>query len=207
MSQIVYTDAPWLHGDTIIKVSKIWTALIFSWEGEFMRKLTIALVVIFLAGSWGVISYAETWTPLRGRVELKDRPLINGRVLATVPAKARLKELDRRGYWIKAEYQGSIGWVPMTAVRLVTGEEKPEIEVIHAQTKVTGRRYKHIFKIRNTGTAPFSGAVTLKGFISDKQAFKKTFTFGDQPIPARQEREAVINIEADFSKLDYTVKR
>lgn len=172
-----------------------------------MRNLTVALVVIFLAGSWPVVSYAETWTALRGRVELKDRPLINGKVLATVPAKARLKELDRRGYWIKVEYQGNIGWVPMNAVRLVTGEEKPEIEVIHAQTKITGRMYKHIFKIRNTGTAPFSGAVTLKGFISDKQAFKKTFTFGKQPIPARQEREVVVNIEADFSKLDYTVKR
>ena len=67
--------------------------------------------------------------------------------------------------------------------------------------------YKHIFKIRNNGTAPFTGAVILKGYISDDQAFKKTFTFREQPIFAQEDKEAIVDIKSDFNRLEYTVKR
>jgi hypothetical protein len=177
------------------------------WRDGFMRRSMMILAILFLAPSSIELSYAETWTPLRGAVELRDRPQVNGKVLARIPAKTHLKELDKRWYWIKVEYQGKIGWIPLGKVRLVTGEEKPKIQVIHTHTKRIRGMYKHIFKIRNTGSVPFSGAVTLKGYISDDQAFIETFTYREQPIPARQGREAIVNIESDFSRLEYTVKQ
>ena len=135
---------------------------------------------------------------------MKDRPQINGRVLTSVPVRARLKQLDKRGYWVKVEYQGKIGWVPLADVRLVTAEEKQEIFVVHTHTRSGGGTYTHMFDIRNTGNFPFSGTVTITGYDSGETAFKESFSFAGKPIPARGVRKATVNTGSDFSKLEYT---
>jgi hypothetical protein len=170
-----------------------------------MGKRALTLTALVMAVFWAQVSYAATWTPLKGGVELKDRPQINGKVLARIPAETRLKELGKRGYWVKVDYQGKIGWVPMNGMRLATGEEKPKIDIVHSHSKQSGRMYEHTFKIHNAGTAPFSGTVTLRGYISGEIAFSETFTFREQPIPVRGEREAAVRIKSDFTRLEYKV--
>ncbi len=160
-----------------------------------------------MAVSGGRLAHAQSWTPLRGGVELKDRPQINGRVLAKIPAGTRLRELSKRGYWVEVEYQGKIGWLPMSAVRLETAEEKSRIDVIHTHSRRSGRVYEHTFQIRNRGTLPFSGTVTLRGYIAGEIVFNESFTYGEQPIPVRGERKAVVAIKSDFTSLEYAVER
>lgn len=173
-----------------------------------MRKQALILAALVMAVSWwGRLAYAQTWTPLRGGVELKDRPQINGKVLAKIPAGTGLSELDKRGYWVKVEYQGKIGWLPMSGVRLVTAEEKSRIDVIHSHSRQSGRMYEHTFQIRNRGTLPFGGTVTLRGYIAGKIVFNESFAYGEQPIPVGGERKVVVAIKSDFTSLEYGVER
>ena len=173
-----------------------------------MRKRALMLAALVMAVSWGRLAYAQTWTPLRGGVELKDRPQINGKVLAKIPAGTGLRELAKRGYWVKVEYQGKIGWLPMSAVRLKTAEEKSRIDVTHSHSRRSGRVYEHTFQIRNRGTLPFSGTVTLRGYIAGGEiVFNESFNYGEQPIPVRGERKAVVAIKSDFTSLEYAVER
>jgi hypothetical protein len=169
-----------------------------------MRKRIFAITVYVTLALSAQVSYGETWTPLRGGVRLTDRPQINGRVLTTIPARARLKQLDKRGYWVKVEYQGKIGWVPLADVRLVTAEDKQQIFVVHTHTRNVGGTYTHIFNIRNTAKSSFSGTVTIIGYDSGETAFKESFSFAGKPIPARGTRKATVNTNSDFSKLEYT---
>jgi hypothetical protein len=168
-----------------------------------MRKRMFAITVYVTLALSAQLSYGETWTPLKRGVRLTDRPQINGRVLTTIPARARLRQLDRRGYWVKVEYQGKIGWVPLADVRLVTAEEKQQIFVVHTHTRSAGGIYSHIFDIRNTGKSSFSGTVTIIGYDSGETAFKESFSFAGKPIPARGARKATVNTNSDFSKLEY----
>jgi hypothetical protein len=172
-----------------------------------MRKRALILAASMMAVFCGRLVFAETWTPLRGGVELKDRPQINGRVLAKIPARTRLRELAKRGYWVKVEYQGKIGWLPMSAVRLATAEEQSRIDVIHSHSRQSGRMYEHIFQIRNRGTLPFSGTVTLRGYNAGEIVFNESFTHGEQPIPVGGERKVVVEIKSDFTSLEYAVER
>jgi len=172
-----------------------------------MRKRALMLAALVMAVSWGRLAYAQTWTPLRGGVELKDRPQINGKVLAKIPAGTGLRELAKRGYWVKVEYQGKIGWLPMSDVRLAAAEEKSRIDVIHSHSRQSGRMYEHTFQIRNRGTFPFGGTVTLRGYIAGEIVFNESFTYGEQPIPGGGERKAVVAIKSDFTSLEYAVER
>jgi hypothetical protein len=172
-----------------------------------MGKRALTLMALVIALFSVQVSYAETWTVPRGGVQLKDRPQINGKVIARVPAKTRLKSLNKRGYWIQVAYQGTIGWVPMNAVRLAVGEEKSEIDIIHTHTRNLGGLYKHIFKIRNIGMVPFSGTVTLRGYVSGEIAFNEIVSFQEQPIAVRAEREAVVEIKSDFTRFEYTIEK
>ena len=173
----------------------------------YSKKRALGLVILVTAALLVRVSFAQTWTPLRRVVELKDRPQINAKVLATIPARTRLIELDKRGYWVKVEYQGRIGWVPMPEVRLVTGEEKPKIDVTHARSRQLGRMYEHTFKFHNSGTTSFNGTVTLIAYDSGQIAFREIFAFGEEPIPAQGEREAVVKVKSDITSLEYTVER
>ncbi len=173
----------------------------------YSKKRALELVILVTAALLVGVSFAQTWTPLRRGVELKDRPQINGKVLAKIPAKTRLKELDKRGYWVKVEYQGRIGWVPMPEVRLVTGEEKPIIDVIHARSRQLDRMYEHTFKFRNSGTTYFSGTVVLIAYNLGQVAFREIFAFREAPIPAQGEREAVVKAKSDITSLDYTLEK
>ena len=168
-----------------------------------MRKGIFAIAVYFTLALCPQLSYGETWAPLRGGVRLTDRPQINGRVLTIIPVRARLKQLDKRGYWVKVEYQGIIGWVPLADVRLVTAKEKQQIFVVHTHTRSSGGIYSHIFDIRNTSKSSFSGTVTITGYDSGETAFKESFSFAGNPIPARGSRKATVNSNSDFSKLEY----
>ncbi len=173
----------------------------------YSKRRALDLVILVTAALLVRVSFAQTWTPLRRVVELKNRPQINGKVLARIPAKTRLKELDKRGYWVKVEYQGKIGWVPMPEVRLVTAEEKSRIDVIHARSRQLGRMYEHTFKFRNSGTTSFSGTVVLIAYDSGQVAFRETFAFKEDPIPAQGEREAVVKAKSDVTSLEYTLER
>ena len=172
-----------------------------------MRKRASVLATLVIPLLWAQVCQAQIWSPLRGGVELKDRPQINGKLLARVPAKARLKESEKRGYWVKVEYQGMLGWVPMSAVHLVTNEETPKIDVIHSRSKRLGGVFKHTFKICNTGTVPFSGIVTLQGYSSGEMVFDQTVSFREQPLPVGEERKTVVDVESDFADLEYKVAK
>ena len=171
-----------------------------------MVKRALFFAALIMAALWINVSYAATWTPLRGGVKLKDRPQINGKVLAKIPAKTRLNELEKRGYWVKVEYQGKLGWLSMNDVRLATGEEKAKIDIIHSHSKQSGRMYEHTFKIRNDGTAPFSGTVTLRGYMDGEIVFNESFTFKEQPIPVRGKREAVVRIRSDITRVEHEIE-
>ncbi len=172
-----------------------------------MGNRVLTLTVLVLAAFWGQFSSAETWTSLGGSVRLRDRPQINGKMVARIPARAHLNELEKRGYWIKVEYQGKVGWVPMAAVRVVVGVNESEIDIVHTHSKNLEGIYTHIFKIRNIGSVPFSGTVDLQGYYSGKIAFTETFSFRQEPIPAKGEREAIVEIKFDFTRFEYTYER
>ena len=171
-----------------------------------MGKLIPILMTLMISVLGMQLSHAQIWSSLRGVVELKDRPQMNGKVLVRVSGTARLKEMEKRGYWVKVEYQGKIGWVPMSAVRLVTSEESTKIDVVHSRSNRQGRVYKHTFTIVNEGTVPFSGTVTLQGSISGEIVFYESVSFEKNPLAVREERQTVVDVKSDFTDLEFKVE-
>lgn len=108
--------------------------------------------------------------------------------LTDIPANVileALEETERYGGYIKVTYKNKTGWVLKAETHRYMDVPAPELACWSNGYKIIGNVYRYFFVLRNDGTLPYDGKVTLRLFDSaGKTVFEKAVDFSDDPLKA-----------------------
>lgn len=94
-----------------------------------------------------------------------------------------LDETERYGGYIRVTYKNKTGWVMKAETERYMDVPAPELACWSNGYKIIGGIYRYFFVLRNDGTLPYAGKVTLRLFDREgKSVFEKTVDFSDDPI-------------------------
>src|SRR5215210_567929 len=111
-----------------------------------------------------------------------------GNIPAGVVLEA-LEETERYGGYIKVTYKNKTGYIFEVEVKRYMDVPAPELVCWSNGYKIIGDIYRYFFVLRNDGTLPYYGSITIRLFDKDdKVVFEKTADFSDgiQPDTAGQ---------------------
>jgi hypothetical protein len=96
-----------------------------------------------------------------------------------------LEETERYGGYIKVTYKNKTGWVLKAETHRHMDVPAPELACWSNGYKIIGNVYRYFFVLRNDGTLPYDGKVTLRLFDgAGKTVFEKAVEFSDDPLKA-----------------------
>lgn len=94
-----------------------------------------------------------------------------------------LDETERYGGYIRVTYKNKTGWVMKAETERYMDVPAPELACWSNGYKIIGGIYRYFFVLRNDGTLPYAGKVTLRLFDREgKSVFEKTVDFSDDTI-------------------------
>jgi len=106
--------------------------------------------------------------------------------IGSIPADVILEALEetkRYGGYIKVTYKNKVGWILKAETERYMDVPAPELACLSNGYKIIGNVYRYFFALRNDGTLPYAGKVTLRLFDKEgKVIYEKTTDFSDAPI-------------------------
>lgn len=106
--------------------------------------------------------------------------------LTDIPSGAvldALAETERYGGYVRVNYKNKTGWVLKAELERYMDVPAPELACWSNGYKIIGSVYRHFFVLRNDGTLPYDGKVTLRLFDREgKTVFENTVDFSGGPV-------------------------
>jgi hypothetical protein len=112
--------------------------------------------------------------------------------ISSIPAGVileALEETERYGGYIRVTYKNKTGYIFKAEVKRYMDVPAPELVCWSNGYKIIGGVYRYFFVLRNDGTLPYYGSITIRLFDKNgKVVFEKTADFSDgiQPDTAGQ---------------------
>ena len=120
------------------------------------------------------------------KIQMYADPDFHSKKLTDIPAGIvmdALEETERYGGYVKVSYKNKTGWVLKAETERYMDVPAPELACWSNGYKIIGGVYRYFFVLRNDGTLPYAGKVTLRLFDREgKAVFEKTVDFSDDPI-------------------------
>lgn len=120
------------------------------------------------------------------KVQMYAGPSFRSAKVTGIPAGVVLEALEETepyGGYVRVNYKNKAGWVLKAEVERYMDVPAPELACWSNGYKIIGGVYRYFFVLRNDGTLPYAGKVTLRLFDGDgKTAFEKTVNFSDDSI-------------------------
>lgn len=106
--------------------------------------------------------------------------------IGSIPSDVILESLEETqayGGYIKVKYKDKTGWLLKAELKRYMDVPAPELACFSNGYKIIGNTYRYFFTLRNDGTLPYAGKVTLRLFDKqEKVIHEKTTDFYDSPI-------------------------
>lgn len=106
--------------------------------------------------------------------------------IGSIPADVILdasEETKRYGGYVKVTYKNKTGWILKAETERYMDVPAPELACLSNGHKIIGNVYRYFFALRNDGTLPYAGKVTLRLFDKvGKVIYEKTTDFSNAPI-------------------------
>ena len=94
-----------------------------------------------------------------------------------------LAETARYGGYVQVVYKNKTGWVLKAETERYMDVPAPEVVLLSNGYKIIGGTYRYFFALRNDGTLPYAGPITLRLFgIDNKVVFEKKVDFTSDPM-------------------------
>lgn len=157
-----------------------------------MRK-RISIFLCFLLLSHVVYVTAQEPSNIRKfqttyKIDMYAEPGIDAKKIGTIPTGVimeALEETERYGGSIKVVYKNKTGYVFKAEVQRYLDAPAPELVCWSNGYKIIGSTYRYYFVLRNDGTLPYVGKVTIRLFDKDdKVLLEKTADYSDGIAPA-----------------------
>ena len=107
----------------------------------------------------------------------------NSKKISNIPAGVileSLQETERYGGYMRVAYKNKSGWVLKTETERYMDVPAPELVCWSNGYKIIGNVYRYFFVLRNDGTLPYVGAITIRLFDNDENVvFEKTVDFSE----------------------------
>jgi hypothetical protein len=114
-------------------------------------------------------------------------PGVNAKKIGTVPSGVifeALEETDRYGGSIRVIYKNKTGYIFKAEVQRYMDVPAPELVCWSNGYKIIGNVYRYYFVLRNDGTLPYRGKITVHLFDKDdKVLLEKTADYSDGIAP------------------------
>lgn len=121
------------------------------------------------------------------KIDMFAEPGVNARKIGTVPSGAILEALEetaRYGGSIKVIYKNKTGYVFKAELQRYMDVPAPELVCWSNGYKIIGSTYRYYFVLRNDGTLPYRGKITVRLFDKDgKVLLEKTADYSDGIAP------------------------
>jgi hypothetical protein len=122
------------------------------------------------------------------KIDMYAEPGIDAKKIGTIPTRVimdALEETERYGGSIKVVYKNKTGYVFKAEVQRYMDVPAPELVCWSHGYKIIGSTYRYYFVLRNDGTLPYVGKVTIRLFDKDdKVLLEKTADYSDGIAPA-----------------------
>jgi hypothetical protein len=94
-----------------------------------------------------------------------------------------LAETARYGGYLQVSYKNKTGWVLKAEMERYMDVPAPELVILSNGYKIIGGTYRYFFALRNDGTLPYAGQITLRLYDGDnKVVFEKKVDFTTDPM-------------------------
>lgn len=159
-----------------------------------MKKIVeavLASAMLFCLAATG-FSQSEAPKPRKFKTTYKitmyAEPTFRSSKVTDIPAGVvleALEETERYGGYMRVTYKNKTGWVLKAETQRYMDVPAPELVCWSNGYKIIGNVYRYFFVLRNDGTLPYAGKVTLRLFDREgKTVFEKAVDFSDDPIKA-----------------------
>ena len=122
------------------------------------------------------------------KIVMYAEPTFRSPKVTDIPAGVVLEaseETERYGGYMRVAYKNKTGWVLKAETRRYMDVPAPELACWSNGHKIIGSVYRYFFVLRNDGTLPYAGKVTLRLFDREgKTVFEKTVDFSGDPLEA-----------------------
>ena len=94
-----------------------------------------------------------------------------------------LAETARYGGYVQVTYKNKTGWVLKAEMERYMDVPAPEVVLLSNGYKIIGGAYRYFFALRNDGTLPYAGPITLRLYDREnKVVFEKKVDFTSDPM-------------------------
>lgn len=150
----------------------------------------LAVSLILVTSSSNTFSQTSTSKPRKYKttykINLYAEADFHSQKIANIPSDIILESLEETqtyGGYMKVRYKDKIGWILKAEVKRHMDIPAPEIACFSNGYKIISNTYRYFFALRNDGTLPYNGKVTLRLFDKEgKVLYEKTTDFSDSPI-------------------------
>lgn len=156
-----------------------------------VNNITLACVFLIVWAS-AAFSQSETSKPRKFKTTYKitmyAEPSFRSSKVTDVPANVildALEETERYGGYMKVTFKNKTGWVLKAETQRYMDVPAAELVCWSNGYKIIGNVYRYFFVLRNDGTLPYAGKVTLRLFDREgKAVFEKAVDLSDDPVKA-----------------------
>jgi hypothetical protein len=117
------------------------------------------------------------------KIDMYAAPDENAKKIGNVPANVVLEsqeETERYGGYIKVTFKNKTGYIFKAEVKRYMDTPAPELVCWSNGYKIINGVYRYYFVLRNDGTLPYVGKITIRLFDKDgKMIFEKTADYSD----------------------------
>jgi hypothetical protein len=121
------------------------------------------------------------------KIDMYAEPGINAKKIGTIPTGVileALEETERYGGSIKVIHKNKTGYIFKAEVERYMDVPAPELVCWSNGYKIIGSTYRYYFVLRNDGTLPYRGKITVRLFDKDdKVLLEKTADYSDGISP------------------------
>jgi hypothetical protein len=177
------------------------------------KRVHILLTSILLSGLITTsLGQSETSKPRKFKTTYKitmyAEATFRSAKVTDIPANVvleALEETERYGGYIKVTYKNKTGWVLKAETDRYMDVPAPELACWSNGYKIIGNLYRYFFVLRNDGTLPYAGKVTLRLFDGEgKTVFERAVDFSDDPLKA--EAGGPFNIDTLVEATQFEIK-
>jgi SH3 domain-containing protein len=170
--------------------------------------LSFTLILAF-----GSVVFAQDSPKLRKfqttyKIDMYAEAEVNAKKIGDVPTGVileALEETQRYGGYIKVTYKNKTGYVFKAEVQRYMDVPAPELACWSNGYKIIGSVYRYFFVLRNDGTLPYVGKITVRLFDKDgKVLLEKTADYSDGFKPDAAEQFLIdMQVEAPQFELEH----
>jgi hypothetical protein len=156
-----------------------------------MRRIatisTFALVLVYCLSVVAQESSKPRKFQTTYKIDMYAEAGVNARKIGTVPSGTILEALEetaRYGGSIRVIYKNKTGYVFKAELQRYMDVPAPELVCWSNGYKIIGSTYRYYFVLRNDGTLPYRGKITVRLFDKDgKVLLEKTADYSDGIAP------------------------